>query len=141
MNTTLRNILAGVAGFVAGSIAMMLLEMVGHERFPLPPGIDPNDPASLATNLDRIPTPAFAMVVLAWFVGPLVGVAVAGTIAPAARLRLAQVLGAVYLCAGVFNLVMIPGPVWMWPAGLGALAFGSFVGWTIADQRAARAAG
>lgn len=138
MNATLKSVLAGIAGFVSGSIAMMLIETVGHRLYPLPPGTDPMDPASLAMVMPQMPIGAFLMVVLAWFVGPLVGVAVAGTIAVATRRRLAQVLGVVYLCAGVFNLVMIPGPVWMWPAGLGALASGAFVGWRIAELRATR---
>lgn len=138
MNATLKNTLAGLAGFIAGGIAIALLEMVGHERFPLPPGIDPNDPASLAANAHLVPPAAQAMVVLAWFVGTFVAAAVAGTIAPAARRLLATVLGVVFLCAGLANLVMIPSPLWMWVAGLLAFPVGAFAGHLVADRRATR---
>lgn len=123
-----RRIVATLAGFVVGGVVIAGIEWLGHRAFPLPPGIDPQDPVSLAANAALIPAGSMATVVLAWFVGTLSAVAVAARLVPEARRGIAMVLGLLFLAAGVANLVMIPSPVWMWVGGMLAFPLGAAAG-------------
>ena len=134
-----RNILAAIAGIVVGSVVMTCLELLGMTLFPMPIDIDPMDSEKLAAAAHLIPDGARAMVVAAWFAGCGTAVAVAGSIAPAARDRLALIMLAFYLLGGVWNLYSIPSPAWMWVAGIAAFPVGAFLGHRLAERRAATA--
>lgn len=139
MDKKMHPVLAGIGGFVVGSAVMTCIELLGSKvLFPLPAGVDPMDEATLnaAAQAGLIPTGTLVMVVVAWFVGSFTGVATAIGLAPHARGRLQWTLGVLYFAAGVMNLTGIPSPLWMWVAGLGALAFGAFSGARFAAKRA-----
>ena len=131
-----QKLVAVFAGFFFGAGVIATIEWLGHKAFPLPPGIDANDPASLAANAHLIPVGAMAMVVVAWFLGTLAAVTLATKFAPESRRGIALVLGLLFLAAGLANLTMIPSPVWMCIGGVLAFPAGAALGLRLGTPRA-----
>lgn len=111
--TMLKNILAIVAGIIVGGTAVALLEMwIGPLIFEYPESMIPDDPQSLATYLEEIPTGAKVIVVLAQFVGAWAASEVAGRISGGIR-KTALLTGGIMVFFTIMNLFTIPHPAWM----------------------------
>jgi len=108
----LRNILATIAGFIIASATVYLFEnVIGQNIFPLPEGIDPMNPDSLKANMHRIPIGAKAFVVIAHFIGIIVGMFFAGLISKTSMIP-AYIVGGLMLAATAFNIIMLPKELW-----------------------------
>ena len=109
-----------VAGIVAGVILAGLcvagIEMIGHLVFPPPPGTDLTDPAQVARLMENVPAAALAFVAAAWFIGALVGAWAANRIAM--RAMAGWIVVFLVLAGGVFTMMQIPHPAWMWAMGI-----------------------
>ena len=82
MNPVVRKILAVVAGLVTAFITISLVEMLGHQVYPLPEGLDPmNDPDGFRAYLESVPVGAKAFIIAAWtlaaFLGAFAGIKIA----------------------------------------------------------------
>jgi hypothetical protein len=117
MNPTVRVVLAVLAGLAVGWVVITCIELLNaFVFFPLPPGTDFTNPEALKAAMKDMPAGAFAVVLVAWMLGTLVGVWVAAKIARSARP--AWVVGAIFLVLTVVNLMSIPHPIWMWVGAL-----------------------
>lgn len=112
MPTLARNVLAVIAGIVAGSLVNMALIMVSPSVVPPPAGVDVNDPESLRRSIHLFDPRHFLMPFLAHALGTLAGSLAAFLAAATHRTQLAFVIGAVFLCGGVAATFMIPAPAW-----------------------------
>ncbi|MBL8892693.1 MAG: SRPBCC family protein [Planctomycetaceae bacterium] len=121
----IKQIVAGFVGLVAGGGCVGLIESFGHRLNPPPADLDFNNRAQLETWIQTLPTSAFAMVVIAWAVGALLGPMVARLLSPRRGAFPAILVWGLLGLATVMNLISIPHPWWMWPAGMGVwLIFG-----------------
>jgi len=109
----LRNVLVVVGAAVVCTVVISLVQAVGHNLFPPPPGMDVNDPASIAAHLAQIPLGALLMVEAAYAAGSLGAGWVVGRFAAGRPYRLAGGVGALFTALNVWNLVQIPHPLWM----------------------------
>ena len=117
MNPTVRVVLAVLAGLAVGWIVITCIELLNaFVLFPLPPGTDFTNPEALKAAMKDMPVGAFAVVLVAWLLGTLVGAWVAAKIARS--VRPAWVVGAIFLVLTVVNLMSIPHPIWMWVGAL-----------------------
>jgi MFS family permease len=112
-----RSILAVIAGFVAASVVMMVIEMVnGRILYPelgkLAEGV--TDKEAIRALMANAPVGAFLVVLLGWVLGSLVGGLLAAWIGWNAPLAHALVLGGLLTLAGIANNMMVPPPVWFW---------------------------
>ena len=109
-----------VAGIVIGAVVAILcvagIESVGHLVFPPPPGTDLTDPAQVARIMENVPAAALAFVAAAWFIGALAGAWVANLVARRALAGWIVIL--LVLAAGVYTMMTIPHPAWMWAMGI-----------------------
>jgi hypothetical protein len=112
MPSLLRNILAVIVGLVIGGFINMALVTLSPSLIPPPAGVDVNDAESLAKGIHLFEPRHFIMPFLAHALGTLVGALVAYLIAVTYRLRIAYVIGVVFLCGGVAASFMIPAPAW-----------------------------
>lgn len=114
----LRSIGAVVAGIVAGSIMVALVESLGHAAFPLPEGLqaDLNNPAAIKKLMDSVPLGSKVAVLVAWASGALVSGMVAMAIS--GKRTSARATGIFMLVAVILNLMMIPHPLWMMAGGI-----------------------
>jgi uncharacterized membrane protein YqgA involved in biofilm formation len=118
MSSTLRNVLAVVAGVVVGGAVNMALISVSGSVIPLPEGVDPADLESLKANIDRFEPRHFLMPFLAHALGTLVGAFLAARLAASRRTALALGIGVFFLFGGVANAFLLPAPVWFLAADL-----------------------
>ena len=110
-------VLGVIAGVVVAFACVMGIEMIGHGLYPPPAGLDVTDPADVARLMQDMPGAALAFVVVAWFIGALLGAWAANAIAHQA---LAGWIVALVIAVGaVATMAMIPHPAWMWAAGIG----------------------
>jgi hypothetical protein len=121
----IRSILAVVAGLVLSFAIVVLVQGLSAILYPLPPGVDVNDPASLRAAMADVPAGALFLVALAWFVGTFAGAWVAARVALRAPSAHAFAVGGILTLAGVANLLMLPHPAWFWVLGLSAAVLGA----------------
>ncbi len=121
----MRKFLGVIAGVVALGLVVWVVEAVSHTIWPMPAGIGPTDPAQLATVMDLVPLAAKIAVVVAWFLGAVVGAWVGARVAqwPVAG----WIVVAIGICFGVMTLFMIPHPMWMQAAAILAPLAGGWV--------------
>jgi hypothetical protein len=114
--TTGRKALGIVGGTLVAIVIVGLIEAIGHRLYPLPAGTDLSNPESLRTMIDVMPLAAKMMVLVAWFLGSLIGGWTAQRIA---RWHLAPwIVAAAIVIGGIWSMIMIPHPLWMIAAGV-----------------------
>ncbi len=113
-----RTVLGGLAGLAAMFVVILVVEFLGAQLFPPPPGVDMSDPGALAMLMAQMPMGALAFVVLAWVLGAFAGGWVAARIA-VQHPRVAAVVVALAVVAGVVMMMLaFPHPMWMGVLGL-----------------------
>ncbi len=107
-----RNILAGLAGFVAGSVVNMGIVVFGTSLVPPPEGVDVNDAESIARSIHLFGPQHFVVPFLAHALGTIIGSLVAFRLAASRQALLAYVVGALFFAGGVAMSFQIPAPAW-----------------------------
>jgi len=131
----MRNVLATIVGFIVASLTVYVFEsLIGHTFFPLPEGIDPMDMESIKDNMHLIPTGAKVFVVIAHFMGIVVGMFIAGLISKTSMIP-AYIVGLLMIAATFFNIFVLPKELWF-SISDGALAFiGFLLGTSLAKKK------
>ncbi|ALR30718.1 hypothetical protein ATE47_09340 [Chryseobacterium sp. IHB B 17019] len=114
----IRRISAVVGGLVAGSICVGAVEWLGHKLYPLPAGIKPDDVEAFKEYVATAPFMALLFVILAYAVGALVAGFISTKIANDGKSRSAVICGALFLAATIYNMVVLPTPIWFWVLGI-----------------------
>lgn len=110
----MRNLLAVLAGCVAGGLAnMLLIRLNTTVFFPLPPDVDMADAVAFAAALKTMPAAAFVVVVIAHLSQAFVGGGVAARLAASHNMAMALAVGAFSLAGGIAAYAMYGGPTWM----------------------------
>lgn len=112
MPTWLRNVLAIIAGFIAGGLVNSAIITLGPSIIPPPPGVDVSSAASLQQSIHLFEPRHFVTPFLAHALGTLAGALVAYVVAASHKARLAYVIGMLFLAGGIAASFMIPAPVW-----------------------------
>ncbi|MDA9898276.1 hypothetical protein N9D69_01750 [Flavobacteriales bacterium] len=111
MNIYVKNALAVVLGWLAGSTINMGLVQSGHSLFPIE-GIDPKDMEALATIMPSLDFNFFIFPFLGHALGTLVGAWVAAKIAGINKMIYSLLIGSLFIIGGVMVNYMITGPLW-----------------------------
>lgn len=90
----------------------MALITISPSLIPPPPGVDVTRAESLSNAMHLFEPRHFVMPFLAHAIGTLVGALVAFLIAATHKVKVAYVIGALFLCGGVAASFMIPAPAW-----------------------------
>lgn len=113
MNPTLRNILAVLAGLVAGGVVNMALIQLGGMLMPPPEGVDVNDINSINAHIGEYSVAQLLAPFLAHALGALVGAFVVARLAVSRHMVLALLIGGLNLVGGAMAVSMIPNsPLW-----------------------------
>ena len=110
MNPTVRNVLAVIAGFIAGSAVNMTIISISGSVIPLPEGVDPKDMQSLKENMHLFEARNFVFPWLAHAFGTLAGAWVCCKIAVSSHMKLALGIGAFFMLGGIINAFLLPAP-------------------------------
>lgn len=131
-----RNVGAVILGMIVGSMANMAIVMLNFQLFPMPEGMDQNDPAAMAEYISGLPTAAFLLAIVAHMAQAGLGGWVAARVGASRPLMLALIVATLTLVGGVANMLMIGGPTWMWVEVPLYLVVGWGVGTLEAKRRA-----
>jgi hypothetical protein len=112
MNPTLKNILAVVAGLVAGGIINTLIIGISGKVIPPPEGADVTTVEGLKASIHLFEPKHFLMPFLAHALNAFLGAFVTAKIAANRHLLLAMIIGIISLLGGIAAVVMIPAPLW-----------------------------
>ncbi len=138
MRSALRSLAAVVAGFVAASVVMMIVESInGRLLFPelgkAAEGV--TDREKIKALLAAAPVGAFLVVLVGWVLGGVAGGWVAARLAARAPVGHGLAVGALLTLGGVANNLMIPPPLWFWVASLLVLIPAAYAGARLAPAR------
>ena len=106
----LRKIGGVIGGIALAFIVVQAAEMIVHTLYPPPAGTDMRNMAAVKAFVATLPATAFLLVLGGWMVGTFAGTSAAAKIGRSSTP--AYVVGALLLCAGIANAVMIPQPLW-----------------------------
>lgn len=133
-----RSILAVIAGFVAASLIMVVVETVnGHVLYPelgkMAEGM--TDREEIRALMASAPVGAFLVVLLGWVLGSLVGGLLAAWIGWHAPVAHALALGGCLTLAGIANNLMLSPPRWFWIVSLIVFLPAVYAGARLAPRR------
>jgi hypothetical protein len=131
----MRNVIATIIGFIVASLTVYIFEsLIGHNLFPLPQGAKPMDMEWIKNNMHLIPTGSKIFVVIAHFIGIVVGMLVAGLISRTSMIP-TYIVGILMVAATFFNIFMLPKELWFTISD-GAFAFiGFLIGTSLAKKQ------
>ncbi|PWK17717.1 hypothetical protein [Xanthomarina spongicola] len=112
MNSTVKNILAVVAGIIIGGIVNMGLINISGSIIPPPEGVDNTTMEGLKESMHLFQPKHFIFPFLAHALGTLVGAFIAAKIAATRKMTFALVIGAFFLLGGITSVMMLPSPTW-----------------------------
>ncbi len=138
MRAAIRSIAAVVAGFIAASIVMMIIETLNGKVFYPEVGraaAGLKDREAIRALLASEPPGPLLVVVAAWILGGLAGGWTAARLAARATIGHGLALGALLMLAGVANNLALPPPLWFWIASLAVLIPAAYVGARLAPAR------
>jgi hypothetical protein len=135
MRSALKSIAAVVAGFIAASIVMMIIETInGRVLYPelakAAEGV--TDRESLRALFATAPLGSLLVVIGGWVLGGVIGGWTTARLAVRAKAAHGLVLGALLTFAGVANNLMLPPPLWFWIASLVVLMPAAYLGTRLA---------
>jgi len=134
MSSLIRSVLSVLAGLIAGYVLITVFEIAGTMVYPLPPGVDPANMEALRAMVDQIPAGAFVFIIAGWGVGTFAGAWLAGRIATRDKSAHGLVVTVLLTLGGLFTLLTIPHPMWVWGLGLAALVGGGYAGSRLAAR-------
>ncbi len=116
MHPMIRSALVLLAGVIAAVLVVVLMDRVVASIYPLPAGIDLNNPESMRQAVAALPVAALLLLVVGWALAAGAGSYLAARLATYAPATHGLIVALFVLVATVANLAMIPHPVWLWPA-------------------------
>lgn len=116
----LRKILAVIAGFIVTSAVVGLVQWIGHQIYPLPPGADLNDPETLRDYVETAPFFALFFVILSYAAGAFCGGFTATKIARDSSRAPAFIIGALFALFSIYMMLTVATPFWFWVLGIAA---------------------
>jgi hypothetical protein len=112
MKSGIRNILAVLIGiFVGGTVNMSLISISGS-IIPPPEGFDLTTEAGLKASMPFLEPKHFIFPFLAHALGTLSGALITALIAVTNKLKLALLIGFLFLFGGVWMVCILPSPMW-----------------------------
>ena len=119
MNSTLKNILAIVAGVIIGMIVNMSLIMISGDIIPIPDGVDNTTTEGLIAGMHLFEPKHFIMPFLAHALGAFSGAFVAAKLAASHKMKFAIGISVFFLLGGIASVFMLPSPTWFTALDLG----------------------
>ena len=112
MNPLLKNILAVLAGVIAGSVVNSLIVNFGPYVIPLPEGADVSTMDGLRESMELFTAVNFIPPFLGHALGTLIGAFVTAKLASTHVKQLVLGVGILFLAGGITAVVMLGGPLW-----------------------------
>ena len=112
MNPILRNVLAILIGAFIGAMVNMFLIMAGGYIIPMPEGADLSTMETLKASMHLMEPKNFIVPFTAHAVGTFMGALIGALIAVTHKMRVAMIIGFLFLIAGISAMMQLPAPLW-----------------------------
>ncbi|RNA62066.1 hypothetical protein D1631_09035 [Chryseobacterium nematophagum] len=113
----IRKILAVVGGIMAASVCIWMMESIGHALYPLSKDTA-NDVDAFKKYVETLPFMALLLVILGYALGAFVAGFISTKIAKDGKNVYAIICGIFFLLATIYNMVVLPTPIWFWMLGV-----------------------
>ena len=123
----IRRIGLALFGIIVAIALIAVVQMIGHNLYPPPPGTDFEDPAAVRALIEQAPVGALLFVIASYVIGTFGGGFIAGLIGRDAPSMHAMIVGGFVLAGTFLNLVSIPHPVWFQITALGSVIVTAFL--------------
>jgi hypothetical protein len=108
----MKYVLSTILGFISAAFMVYVFEtLIGQSLFPLPEGANPMDMEWIKNNMNQIPMGSKIFVVIAHFIGIILGMLVAAKISKVSMIP-SYIVGAIMLAATFFNIYVLPKELW-----------------------------
>ncbi len=133
MHPILKNILAVIFGVVAGSLLNGGTITLSSSIIPPPAGSDNTTMEGLIASMHLFEPKHFIFPFLAHALGTFAGAFLTAMIAAGHQLKLALVIGFLFLAGGIYMVMALPSPVWFTVLDLGGAYIPmAYFGWRLA---------
>jgi hypothetical protein len=109
-----RSVGAVGAGLLAAMVLIVGIEGISSILHPFPPGVDPTDLEACKAHVARFPAWILLLAMAAWGTTTFVGSWLATRLGTRRHPAHGIVIGTILLAAVVFNMAMLPYPIWFW---------------------------
>jgi len=123
-----RNVAGVIIGIFVAGLIVWTVQSINSRLFPLPEGIDIGSMEQMKEYVQTLPSGAFIMVLLSHLLGALGGAWVGCIVADRYFLKIALIIAAFLLVMGLYNLLIIPHPLWFMIADIPSYAIGALIG-------------
>jgi len=106
----IKSILSVILGLIIGNITIMGLHYLGIYFYPLPEGVDMSDMTAIAEYVKIAPLGSLLMVMLAHIGGTFI--AGLSTALLSKKIIVAYIVGGFFTISGIWNLYLLPHPIW-----------------------------
>lgn len=130
----IKKIAAVLAGIISAGFAVFLVQAIGQYFYPFPEGTDSADIEALKLYVQYAPFMALFFVIISYFLGALVSGFVSTKVANDGKLVYAAICAVFFLMASIYNMFMLPTPIWFWILGILVWGF-VFVGYQLAKKK------
>lgn len=110
----IRNVCAVLIGLIAGMAVNMAIILLDLKLYPLPEGVDFNDAEGMKAYVATLPVAVLLLVLLAHLSQAFVGGWLAARISANRSMMMAMIVGVITLLGGLYNMLSLPLPAWMW---------------------------
>lgn len=135
MHPIIKNILAVLAGLLLGNIVNGSLIFVSGSIIPPPSGFDNTTIEGLNASMHLMEPKHFLFPFLAHALGTLSGAFITAFLAANNHLKLALIIGVLFLIGGISMVYMLPSPLWF---SITDLVFAyipmAFLGWKLSKK-------
>ncbi|MEJ5049525.1 hypothetical protein WH221_06770 [Chryseobacterium culicis] len=114
----LRIILAVLAGLIAGSIGITVVEKIGHALYPPPVEVGAGDMEALKVYVSQAPFMALFFIILAYALAAVISGFTATKISNNGKYTAALICGIIFLLMTVYMMISLPTPIWFWILGI-----------------------
>ena len=131
-----KNIGAGLVGVVIAGLLVWLVEMIGHQIFTVPEGLDYTNREAMTAYIESLPAAALLFPVAGWIIGTFAGTLAACRIGTAPPYIFAGLVGGLILLGITINVMAFPHPTWMAVAGVVGTFAAAWLGQRIGGAKA-----
>lgn len=111
----IRSICAVCLGLIVAMIGIVVVEGLSSILHPFPPGVDATDLEACKAHVARYPTAVLVLLgVIGWGLTAFVSTWLATRLGTSRHLAHGVAVGTILFAAAVFNMAMLPYPIWFW---------------------------
>ncbi len=112
MDPRVKNVIAVVAGLIAGAVLNGAIINISGKIIPPPNGADVTTMEGLKATIHLFEPKHFIMPFLAHALGTVLGAFLAARFGATSNMTLAFIVGAFFMVGGITNVILLPAPMW-----------------------------